>query len=126
MLHSVMSWVFVALLCVAGGCSKSGSSGASATPPATVTAPANGRVEVVVDATGYHPSTINASAGQALTLVFRRTSDEGCGQQVVFPAQHIQRDLPLNQPVEVTITPSAGTLSFTCGMNMYRGSVVVR
>jgi plastocyanin domain-containing protein len=39
----------------------------------------------------------------------------------------LQRDLPLNVtvPIEVTV-PASGALAFTCGMNMYRGSVVVR
>jgi plastocyanin domain-containing protein len=97
-----------------------------AVPPAVVTAAPNSRVPVVVDAAGYHPATINAQPGQPLTLVFTRTSDEGCGQQVVFPSLNIQRDLPLNQPVEVTVTPTSGRLAFTCGMNMYRGSVVAQ
>jgi plastocyanin domain-containing protein len=95
--------------------------------PAEVVAPASGRVAVAVDGEGYHPATIRAAAGRQLTLVFTRTTDESCGQQLVFPTTNVRRDLPLNQPVEVAVTvPASGSLGFTCGMNMYQGAVVVQ
>ncbi len=85
------------------------------------------RVAVTVSASGYEPSEIAARAGQPLTLVFTRTSDDGCGQRVVIPAEDIERDLPLNEAVEITLTPrEPGTLRFTCGMDMYDGSIVVQ
>jgi len=93
-------------------------------PAAVRTTP---RVSVTVDGQGYHPSTVTVPAGRATTLVFTRTSDEGCGQQVVFPSMNLRRDLPLNEPVEVSVTAAAGTpVAFTCGMGMYRGSVVAQ
>ena len=56
-----------------------------------------------------------------------RTTDEGCGQQLVFPDLDIRRDLPLNEPVAVDITmPASGRVAFTCGMAMYQGSVVAQ
>ena len=83
------------------------------------------RVAVTVDASGYEPSAIEARAGEPLTLAFTRTTDEGCGQQLVFPERDLRRDLPLNQEVEVELTPRENeTIAFTCGMGMYRGSVV--
>lgn len=95
--------------------------------PAEVVAPASGRVAVTVDGEGYHPATIRAAAGRQLTLVFTRTTDESCGQQLVFPTTNVRRDLPLNQAVEVPVTvPASGSLGFTCGMNMYQGAVVVQ
>lgn len=40
---------------------------------------------------------------------------------------NITRDLPLNQAVPVTVrVPPSGELAFTCGMDMYRGAVVVQ
>jgi plastocyanin domain-containing protein len=109
---------FVSLI---SACSKP-----AAAPPAPGPASGN-RFNIPVDGSGYHPSTVNVHAGQATTLVFTRTSDEGCGQQVVFPSLSITRDLPLNQPVEVQVTPTASApIAFTCGMAMYRGSVVAR
>lgn len=98
-----------------------------AVPPSEVTAAPSGRVAITVDNNGYHPSTVHAAAGRPLTLVFTRTADEGgCGERVVFAEQHIDRELPPNQPVEITVTPSGGRLAFACGMNMYRGAVVVQ
>lgn len=85
-----------------------------------------GGIAITVDGSGYHPSSIKAPAGKPARLIFTRTSDEGCGQQLVFPAQGIRKDLPLNQPVTVDITmPASGNVAFTCGMNMLRGSIVV-
>jgi plastocyanin domain-containing protein len=82
-------------------------------------------VKVAVDGTGYHPSEAKAPAGKPVRLEFTRTSDEGCGQQLVFPTLDIKKDLPLNQPVAVDVTmPASGQVAFTCGMDMYKGSIV--
>jgi plastocyanin domain-containing protein len=108
-------------------CKKEAATAPRPAAPAEVVAPASGRVAVTVDGEGYHPATIRAAAGRALTLVFTRTTDESCGQQLVFPTTNVRRDLPLNQAVEVPVTvPASGSLAFTCGMNMYQGAVVVQ
>ncbi len=84
------------------------------------------RVAVAVNASGYEPSEVHARAGEPITLVFTRTTEEGCGDQVAIPSENITRDLPVNQPVEVTFTPrEAGRLRFTCGMDMFDGAIVV-
>lgn len=117
----------------AAGCESNKAEAPSATHQAPSTnspAPAPSaaerhRVTVTVTGSGYEPGSISAHAGQPLTLVFKRTTDQGCGQQVVFPDRDIRRDLPLNQDVEVELTPRENeTIAFTCGMGMYRGSVV--
>jgi plastocyanin domain-containing protein len=90
-------------------------------------APSDGRptIKVSVDAAGYHPSEAKAKAGKPVRIEFTRTTDEGCGQQLVFPEQNIKKDLPLNQPVAVDLTmPASGKVAFACGMDMYRGSIV--
>jgi plastocyanin domain-containing protein len=82
-------------------------------------------VEVKVGADGYHPSEAKAKAGQPVRLLFTRTTDEGCGQELVFPSLNIRKPLPLNEPVAVDVTmPASGKLAFTCGMDMFRGSIV--
>lgn len=84
------------------------------------------RIPIRVDERGYHPGTVRVRPGETVTLVFTRTSDRGCGGTLVVPSQHLRRELPLNQPVEVTLAiRDRESLSFTCGMGMYRGSVVV-
>ncbi len=93
--------------------------GATATPDATIA--------IQVDATGYHPAEASAPAGKPVKLVFTRTTDDGCGQQLVFPELDIRKDLPLNQAVSVDVTmPASGKVAFTCGMDMYRGAIVVK
>ena len=83
-------------------------------------------VRVNVNASGYEPASVSAPVGKPLTLIFRRTSDEGCGEEIVFPQHDIKKQLPLNEDVTVTITPqSTQEIQFTCGMGMYKGSVVV-
>jgi plastocyanin domain-containing protein len=99
-----------------GACNKS-----DATPPA------DGRptIKVAVGAAGYSPSEAKAPSGKPVRLEFTRTTDEGCGQQLVIPSLSIKKDLPLNQPVAVDVTmPSSGKLAFTCGMDMFRGAIV--
>ncbi|HEY8430901.1 MAG TPA: cupredoxin domain-containing protein [Sandaracinaceae bacterium] len=91
--------------------------------------PSDGRpvYRVQVNARGYEPSEITAPAGQPVRLVFTRTTDEGCGQQLVFPELDIRRDLPLDEPVAVDLTmPASGRVRFTCGMDMYEGALVAR
>lgn len=99
----------------------------AAEPTVTPTAiPADGAIHVSVNAQGYTPSAISAPAGKPVTLIFRRESDVGCGDEVVFPKQGIRKPLPLNQDVYITITPTGpGEISFTCGMGMYKGAIVI-
>jgi len=110
-------------------CDKPTTVVADAQTPAALSAPqvSAAPVAISVDASGYHPDSVHSPAGKPVRLVFTRTTDEGCGQQVVFPTLGIRKDLPLNQPMDVDITmPASGNVAFTCGMSMYRGSVVVQ
>jgi plastocyanin domain-containing protein len=85
----------------------------------------DGRVEIEVDASGYHPAEIRAPAKANVTLAFKRTTDQGCGQKVVVASLSIEKDLPLDEVVEIpVVVPEAGELGFACGMNMYKGKVV--
>ncbi len=118
------------LILATGACDKLPTVAASAqttAAPASVPAVAESPIAVSVDASGYHPESVHAPAGKPARLIFTRTTDEGCGQQLVFPSLGIRKDLPLNRPVTVDVTmPASGSVAFTCGMNMYRGSVVVQ
>lgn len=84
------------------------------------------RRAVEVTATGYLPAEIEAHVGRLLILAVTRTSEEGCGDQLVIPSLQLERDLPLNETVEIGITPTeSGNIRFTCGMDMYEGKIVV-
>ena len=82
--------------------------------------------QVTVTAAGFEPSTLTMKAGVPAKVTFRRTADPSCATEVVFPSLNIRRALPLNQPVEVRFTPTAGQIAFACGMDMFRGTVVAR
>ncbi len=101
------------LAAFAAGCGKGGA--------------VNQRVSVEVTQEGFVPSEIPAKAGQAITLVVTRKTDLTCVKQIVFADLGVQKDLPLNQAVEVTVTPEkAGDLRFACGMDMVGGKLVVQ
>lgn len=120
--------VLILAAITAAGCRSSNDAAAQPAhaQPATASVAAGGTVNITVDAEGYHPATVRAPAGAQITLAFRRTTDECCGQQLKIPSMNLQRDLPLNQTVPIAVTvPGSGQLAFTCGMNMYQGSVVV-
>jgi plastocyanin domain-containing protein len=84
------------------------------------------RIEILVDEDGYEPDRVEVRAGEPVTLVFRRTTDRGCGQVLAIPSENIRRELPLGEAVEIPLTAErAGEIRFTCGMDMYDGTIVV-
>ena len=83
-------------------------------------------VKIKVDKNGFSPSSIEVEAGHKLNLVFNRADKDNCGNTVVFPKLKIRKTLPVGKDVIVSITPTkAGNISFSCGMGMMKGSVVV-
>ena len=85
--------------------------------------------DVTASEHGFTPSSIKLAAGGAGshgTVTFVRTTDKTCATEVVFPDLNIEKKLPLNQVVPVDVpTDTAKTLTFQCGMAMYKGAVVV-
>ena len=83
-------------------------------------------VKIRVDKDGFSPSSIEVEAGHKVNLVFNRADKNNCGNVVVFPKLKIRKNLPVGKDVIVSITPTkAGNISFTCGMGMMKGSMVV-
>ena len=83
-------------------------------------------VKIRVDENGFSPSTIEVEAGHKLNLVFTRAGTNNCGGTVVLPGYKIRRNLPVGKDVIVSLTPrQAGTIRISCGMGMYKGSLVV-
>ncbi|MFD1549491.1 cupredoxin domain-containing protein [Levilactobacillus fuyuanensis] len=75
---------------------------------------------------GYQPDTVVLKQGVPATITFNRINDAGCLDQVQLPDFDVLADLPLNQPQEIVIdTSQAGTYKFACGMDMFRGKVVI-
>lgn len=89
--------------------------------------PGGGKVNVTADANGFSPSSVKVQKGAPLELVFTRTTDETCANKVVFPELGITKELPLNTPVALTVpTGDARTLTFQCGMGMFKSKVVIQ
>jgi plastocyanin domain-containing protein len=89
--------------------------------------PATQKATILVGSRGYQPSSVNLRRGIRAVLTFVRQTDETCGRDIVIPGYGINRPLPLNTPVSVSFTPKkSGRFKFTCGMNMFRGALIVR
>lgn len=82
-------------------------------------------VDITVDG-GYKPSVIKIPKGQETTISLLRKDKNSCLEEIVLPDFKIKEYLPLNEKVQVTITPKErGEFAFHCGMNMFHGKVVV-
>jgi len=87
----------------------------------------DGTIEVIVDNGVYIPARIEVPAGKPVTLRFFRKDPSPCAEKVIFSGLGLSRDLPLDKPQELTLTPEkSGEFEFTCQMGMYRGRLVVR
>ena len=107
------------------GCEKKGDPAPKADPPPAA-AVDKSAIPITVDSDGFKPSAVKFKKGAPATLIFTRTTDETCATEVVFPQLDIKKDLPKGTPVSITIpTDKEQTLTFQCGMGMYKSSVVV-
>lgn len=96
-------------------------------PTVTAATPENGAIKITVNGDGFTPAAIDVKKGEAVKLLFTRTDDKNCGNEVVFPSLNIKKELPVGQEVAVDITPNeAGEINFACGMNMMKGKIVVQ
>lgn len=75
---------------------------------------------------GYSPDVIVVKRGMPVELDFYRDEASSCTEQVVFPDFGISRMLPAFETTPVRFTPEReGEFTFTCGMSMVRGKLVV-
>jgi plastocyanin domain-containing protein len=75
---------------------------------------------------GYDPDVIVVEKGRPVRLDFYRDETASCSDTVVFGDFGISRPLPAFQTTPIEFTPDkAGEFTFTCGMNMMRGRLVV-
>ena len=117
-MEKLKSWlVLVAVIAIAGGI---------AAFKTTVVQAHTRTVRITVDKNGFSPSSIEVEAGHKLNLIFNRADGANCGRTVVFRRPSIRKALPVGKDVLVTLTPrAAGRINFTCGMGMYKGSILV-
>jgi plastocyanin domain-containing protein len=75
---------------------------------------------------GYSPDVIAVRRGLPVRLNFYRDETSSCSERVIFGDFGIARDLPAFKTTPIEFTPyKEGVFTFTCGMNMLRGKLVV-
>ena len=99
----------------------------SGTAAAPADAPAGRIVEIKVSDKGFEPSVIEMKKGETVSLRMTRTTSSECLKAMAIPSLNIQKDLPLNTPVVVNITPDKeGKIVFQCWMAMFKGEIDVK
>ena len=82
-------------------------------------------IKVVVKG-GYEPDVIVVERGRPVRLDFYRDETASCSDTVVLGDFGIARPLPAFKTTPVEFTPDKpGEFTFTCGMNMLRGKLIV-
>lgn len=112
---------------IVGGCVTHAPWGAAhEAAPATATR----RIDIEVTARGFRPDRVSARPHETITLVFERTVERSCADRVIISLdeeRRIDRDLPFDVPVEVTLVMErTGDLGFSCPMGMHAGTIEVR
>lgn len=75
---------------------------------------------------GYKPSAIKIKKGKSTKLIFKRTDPDSCLEEIYIPDFKVKKFLPMNQNVEIDLTPEkSGTFQTHCGMGMFHGKIIV-
>lgn len=75
---------------------------------------------------GYTPDVIVVRQGKPVRLDFYRDETASCSEQVIFGDFGVARDLPAFKTTSIEFMPDKiGEFTFTCGMNMLRGKLIV-
>jgi plastocyanin domain-containing protein len=97
--------------------------------PATTTQVSSSAVqEHTIDVAGeFTPASVTLKAGQPARLHFRRGDKPTCADEIVIPALKVRKKIAANQTVTIDVpAQQARTLTFACGMDMMKGSLVVQ
>ncbi|WP_419888041.1 cupredoxin domain-containing protein [Neobacillus niacini] len=100
------------------------------TPPAKteldITGETNPKIDMMITPTGYSPNVIRVKKGVQVELNITNPGDNSCFSTFMMP------DFDLNNinlkagTTNLTFTPDKeGEYTFTCGMNMFKGTVIV-
>ena len=89
--------------------------------------PVAGEVRIDVTENGFEPAVVKVPARHPITLIMTRKTDQTCARTVEFTSLKKSYELPLNQPVRITLPPAEeGTLSYQCDMHMVAGRLIVQ
>ena len=86
----------------------------------------DGAFKIVVSKDGFAPQEISYKKDQPLKLAFVRIDEQNCGDEIVFKDLNIRKKLPVGEVVTVNIpTDKSGEINFACGMNMFKGKILI-
>lgn len=86
----------------------------------------SGEIDITVSG-GYSPEVVSVPVRKTTVINFFRTDPTDCLSEVVLSDFKIRTELPLNKKISVEITPQKkGEFSYSCGMNMYHGKIIVK
>lgn len=86
----------------------------------------SGSMDITVEG-GYNPETVSIPYGKMTKLNFMRKDESSCLEEVILGDFKIRKYLPLNQKVTIELTPKKkGEFTYSCGMNMFHGKIIVR
>ena len=84
-------------------------------------------ITVTISGMSYTPSEVAVTKGAPVRIIFERDEKPTCGGTILFPELGIERKLEAGGTAVVELTPEkAGVLTFTCGMKMMKGKIVVQ
>jgi plastocyanin domain-containing protein len=110
--------IFVAVIAVAGASALAKSADGKKGQEQVVT--------MQVTSEGFVPAQVKVKAGQPVKLIVTRKTDVTCAKEIVIKEFGINKPLPLNQPVEITFTPTKpGQVRYACAMDMIAGVIIV-
>jgi sulfite exporter TauE/SafE len=94
-----------------------------ASPPKVQDQP-NQEPTITASGTGYTPNHITVKASQPVTLTIITNNNYSCSSIFAIPSLNISQVLPVTGQTQVRFTiPNPGTLTFSCGMGMYSGTI---
>lgn len=82
-------------------------------------------VKITVDGS-YSPDVVHVKLGQPVQLQFHRIEDSQCTEEIIFEELNLRKKLPAFKTTTITLTPKElGEISFSCGMSMVHGKLIV-
>lgn len=94
--------------------------------PAEAQKPVGRLIAVSVTNDGFSPSKIDVKKGETVTLRFTRTTKSECLKAISIPDLKIEKDLPMDTPVDVVMTPEKeGPMVLQCWMAMVKATIQV-
>lgn len=99
--------------------------------PGVPAAPSAGNVQVVsvraLSTGAYDKDQVSVKAGVPVRFDFSADPNSGCGRQLVIRPYNIELISRNGETQSATFTPQApGIIPYHCGMNMFRGQLIVQ